>query len=217
MKSDVVKVTNSGEGMETALLAASASAAYRGLEKRNAIRLRLLAEEMLGMLRQITGETEAEFWVASEGAKFELHLTARPKVTGKMRRELLSVASSGKNAAAVGVTGKLRELFQCAMDAMDVSDLPEYSRFYLQGLVYNPGPDLLDPVAYAMNASLASEAMSWSLLKMKETAEQEKEGSEAAREAWDELEKSIVANLADEVKMSIARGMVEMTVFKSFE
>ncbi len=51
MKSDVIKLTMAGDGIEDALHAASDSAAYRGLGKKEALHLRLLTEEMLGMLR----------------------------------------------------------------------------------------------------------------------------------------------------------------------
>ena len=103
MKSDVIHVTNSGEGMTDALEQAAASAAFRGLTGRDAVHLRLLAEELLGMFRQITGKAEADFWLDSEGGRFELHLSADPRITDGMRRDLLSVSTSGKNAAAVGV------------------------------------------------------------------------------------------------------------------
>ena len=39
---------------------------------------------------------------------------------------------------------------------------------------------------------------------------------EAARQAWDELEKSVVAHVADDVKVSIRGSVVEMTIFKKF-
>ena len=37
---------------------------------------------------------------------------------------------------------------------------------------------------------------------------------DAAREAWDELEKSVVKNVADDVRVSICGGSVEMTILK---
>ena len=37
---------------------------------------------------------------------------------------------------------------------------------------------------------------------------------EDAREAWDELEKSVVACVADDVKVSIKGRTVEMTIYK---
>ena len=36
----------------------------------------------------------------------------------------------------------------------------------------------------------------------------------AAREAWDELEKSVVKNVADDVRVSIRGGFVEMIILK---
>ena len=34
------------------------------------------------------------------------------------------------------------------------------------------------------------------------------------KEAWDELEKSVVSHVADEVKVSIRSGTVEMIIYK---
>lgn len=215
MQSDKISVTNTGEGMTAALDQAAAAAAYRGLTGKDALHIRLLAEEMLGMVRQITGETEAEFWVESREKNFELHLLAKPVMTGEMRRELLSVASSGRNAAAVGVMGKLRDIFERAFDATAINDPAGHVSYIAQGLMYS-GTDTMDPMAYALNASLGGEPMDWSMRKYKATVEQEKAEDETAREEWDELEKSIIANIADEVTISIRSGKVEMITYKKF-
>ena len=53
MKTDKITVTNAGQGMAEAVDQAAAAAAYRGLTGKEKVHLRLLAEEMLGMLRQI--------------------------------------------------------------------------------------------------------------------------------------------------------------------
>ena len=47
MKSDVVKVTNSGEGMETALQSTSNAAEYRSLAKKDAMQHDVLPIEKL--------------------------------------------------------------------------------------------------------------------------------------------------------------------------
>lgn len=215
MISDKISVTNTGEGMTAALDQAAASAAYRGLSGKAALHLRLLAEEMLGMVRQITGETQAEFWIESEGMRFELHLLSRPVITGEMRKELLSVASSGKNAAAVGVMGKLRDIFERAFDASTTGNPAGDVSYFTQGLMYS-GTDTIDPMGYALNAALGSGEANWSMKKYKATVAQEKAEDEAAREEWDELEKSIIANIADEVTISIRGGSVEMIAYKKF-
>lgn len=210
MKSDVVKVTNSGEGIDTALSAASASAVYRGLGQKDALHLRLLTEEVLGMVRQITGETEADFWVESEDKCFELHLTARPIVTGKMRKELLKASSSGKNEAAKGFMGKLRNIFDQALAAEDMNDL---SNYYVQGLIYSADMYTADPMAYAATPSTTT----WSMKNYKTAVEDKTSHNAAPNEEWDELEKSIVANIADEVKINIVGDKIEMIVYKKFE
>ena len=206
MKSDVIKVSSTGEGFQEALGAASASAEYRGATHKEALHLRLLAEEMLGMVRQITGETRAEFWVESAGKAFELHLVAHPIVTGSMRKELLKVPSSGKNAAAKGFMGKLRDIFDRALSAEDEAGIPAY---YAQGYML-PG----DGVMFgAMSYAFTPDMVMWSMQKYKAESE---ETDGAHSEEWDELEKSIVANIADEVRIAIAGDKVEMIVYKKF-
>ena len=209
MKSDIIMVTNEGTGIRESIEQAVSSAAYRGLNNKETLRLRLLSEEMLGMLREIAGKTEARFWVESEGKKFQLHMLACPQITEPMRKELLSVSSSGKNAAAVGVMGKLRDIFERAFDASEIGDQNSY---YMQGLLLSASAEGIDPLVYSANANMVT----WSMQKFKSTVKEEKETSEEALEEWDELEKSIIANLADEVRIAIRGNKVEMTVYKDF-
>lgn len=216
MKTDKITVTNAGQGMAEAVDQAAAAAAYRGLTGKEKVHLRLLAEEMLGMLRQIAGETEAVFWVESEEKRFQLHLVAHPVITGEMRRELLSVSSSGKNAAAVGVMGKLRDIFERAFDATEISGPEGQVTYYLQGLIPPEGMEAADPMTLALNMTGSATASSWSMRQYRSMVEKGKTDNAEAQEEWDELEKSIVANIADEVTVAIRGGEVEMTVYKNF-
>ena len=208
MKSDVVIVNNTGAGIKAAMEETSVSAQYRGLTKKESLRLRLLAEEMLGMLMEITGETEGKFWVECEGKKFMLHLAVHPTVTQPMRRELMSVSSDGRNAAAVGVMGKLRDMFERAFESSGV----ESSSYYLHGMMLTSSLDSIDPAAAAADLSM----LTWSLSKLRYEANADKDTDADAMEVWDELEKSIIANLADEVSVSIRGREVEMIVYKDY-
>ena len=58
MRTDVITVSSRGKRMETALEQADKMAAYKGLSRKNALHLRLLTEEMMGLMRSVTGETE---------------------------------------------------------------------------------------------------------------------------------------------------------------
>ncbi|MBP5618497.1 MAG: hypothetical protein J6X61_05065, partial [Clostridia bacterium] len=55
----------------------------------------------------------------------------------------------------------------------------------------------------------------WTMAFYKEELQQNMADEEAS-EAWDELEKSIVANVADDVRVSIAGKNVAITVYKAF-
>jgi hypothetical protein len=60
MISDIISITSSGENLSVALDLSRRVAAYGDLTKKNALHLRLLAEEMLSMMRSITGEVKGK-------------------------------------------------------------------------------------------------------------------------------------------------------------
>ena len=69
MQTDKIRVTSSGEGIERALQESEKFASYVGLTGKDALRLRLLAEETLGMVEAITGDFTATFWLESAGER----------------------------------------------------------------------------------------------------------------------------------------------------
>ena len=52
--------------------------------------------------------------------------------------------------------------------------------------------------------------------KYKSDIETRRKQNAGAEEVWDELEKSIVAKLSDEIKIAMKGSDVEITIFKSF-
>ncbi|MBQ7624912.1 MAG: hypothetical protein IJS65_06540 [Clostridia bacterium] len=193
MVSDVITVKSDGTGMKEALAQVEAAAAFRSLSDKEMLRLRLLAEEMTGMLCGITGELTADFRIESEDKKFRLYLSADTVMNPEKREKLLSVSTSGKNAAAKGIMGKIREFFSSTYD-------PNYldPTFYSMGMLAGGDPDTAATICWSLNRYRSEIA--------KQTA-----GSE-----WDELETSIVGKLADEVKVGITGNRVELVIYKSF-
>ena len=53
----------------------------------------------------------------------------------------------------------------------------------------------------------------WSLERYREAME-EREKTAVVKEAWDELEKSIVASIADDVRVSVSGGKVDLVIEK---
>ena len=197
MRTDVIEVTSRGTQMEIALGQVDKVAAYKGLTGKNALHLRLLAEEMLGMMRSITGETKGEFWIEDEENVYQLHLQVVTRMDSGKRDQLLSAASTGKNESARGLMGRLRDFFDRGAD----EDVASFSG------ILQPG---------VSDHSLASARdWEWSMMRYENALSYRvRENDAAARDAWDELEKSVVAKVADDVKVSIRGRTVEMTIIK---
>lgn len=205
MKTDVIIVKSGGEGIETALAEVENVAGYKKLSGKETLQLRLIAEETMGMLRAITGEVEAKFWMEASGSSFELHLLTLTMMDAEKRKELLSASTSGENSAAKGFMGKLRDIIECALDP----SRDAYPDFYTGGMLAEDIGAFDDPMSLPMRSAMES----WSLSKYR-TYVEETETSEGSD--WDELEKSIVAKIADEVKIFIRGGEVEMVIYKKF-
>ena len=199
MKSDVILVANSGSGMEAALAESERMAAACALPHKEAIRLRLLTEEMLGMFRAIAGQAEASFWIEEEKGLFSLHLASELAMTGRLRRDMLAVSTSGKNEAARGFMGKIREMFEQAMEPLD-DGVPLPAGTWLPPIPDSPG--------FSVTGSM--EMGVWSLNRYRGSLREDD------RDKWDELEKSVVGKLADEVRIAVTSRRVEMVIEKKF-
>ena len=130
---------------------------------------------------------------------------AELQAKGVSGEPLLASSSSGKNAAARGIMGKIREMMALVVlprspNASAASDL---SMDFI-----NMG----SPMGYVTGVDTYSWSMSTYVSKVKSRLGELAE----ADEAWDELEKSIVANLADEVTVNIVGNAVKIVITKAF-
>ena len=198
MKSDVIHVTNNGVGVKDARVQAERVSAFLGLGKKDALHLSLLTEEMMGMMLALTGQTEADFWIESDNNIVSLHLKAVTAMNAEMRKNLLAASSTGKNVAVKGIMGKIKDIFQRLVEPADDSTLPTAA--FAQGSSSQP------------NSFASLGICLWSLSQYKASLNR----GVGVNKDWDELEKSIVSKLADEVQIGIIDEMVEMIIFKSF-
>ena len=201
MKSDVIHVANSGEGVAQALEQTEAVANFKSLDKKDSIHLLLLAEEMMGMMKGLTGEHEADFWIEDVDNTFQLHLKSDVSMNAERRKKLLNASTTGENIAAKGVMGKISDLFSRIVEpSSDVGSA------YSSGWETETLPTA-QAAAYAKGMSgLAGNI--WSLNKYK---------ASKTEDEWDELEQSVVANIADEIQIGIAEHCVEMIIYKKFD
>ena len=193
MKTDVIVVSSRGNRMEEALRQVDKIAAYKELSDKSAMQLRLLTEETMGLMRAITGETEGEFWIEDDGGVFQLHLRVSTRMNVDKREHLLAASTSGKNEAARGLMGRLRDFFD---QGADVPGLPLY---HSEMMAETTGTTL---------------NWDWSMASYQDELRVQAVRDEKAREMWDELEKSVVTHVADEIKIAIRGQQAEMTIIK---
>ena len=125
MRSDIINIDNCGNGYQDALDQTAKAAQFRDLSRKEALRLRICAEEMLSLARSVTGELQARFWLESEGKKFDLHLSTKTVMDREKRENLIASATSRRNEAANSFLGKLRDAFEAAMVSEQDNSIPE--------------------------------------------------------------------------------------------
>ncbi|MBQ8137126.1 MAG: hypothetical protein IJ174_06810 [Clostridia bacterium] len=127
MKSDVILIDSNGDGFQRATEETWKVAGYVGLSRKESLRLQLCTEEMLCLLRSVTGEAQASFWIECDKNRCELHLTTKTEMNKEKRSMLLFTATSRKNEAAGTFLGKVRDAFEVAMmrEADPIDQIPE--------------------------------------------------------------------------------------------
>lgn len=193
MKSDIIKLSDGAKDislLNRVLSETEKAAAYANLDKKQSGRLRLLAEEMISMLPELLAFSSGEFWIECNGKNCEIHTVLTPQQTVSImkRDELLKISKSGKNAAATGIMAKIRIAVTFMMF----------------------DPQIYTDMDVFLGTTNLNTMTSWSLSTYRQKVE-EKKG-----EPWDELEKSIIANIADDVLVGVEGKRVEIVVKKAF-
>ncbi len=173
------------------------------LPHKEILHLHLLTEETLGMLRAILDEYEGQIWFEQDFPVFRICFSVRATMSPERRDALLEVSSDGKNAASRGIMGKIGTFIANGLSdyghAMDVSQsYGGASTAYMRMGMDSPA-DNNDLYLY-----------DWSLSRYRDSV-QEEMGDEAG-DAWDELEKSIVARLASDVVVGVRGGKITISI-----
>ena len=187
-----------GTGMKEAIEKTEVFGNACGLSRKQVLRLRLLSEEALTMIRTILQNTDAYYHIARSKDTYYLHLKSHLNTDGTQRQQLLAMSSSGTNAAPMGLMDKLSWMIRTTQYETSPAQV------YLMGLGLTKEPEPDGTIA------------SWSLQEYKTALENSKEKDKEAAEAWDELERSIVSSIADDVSVKITRSNVDLVIKKTF-
>ena len=209
MKTNVVSIRSDLTGSDKAMNEAERFAAYNDITGKDAMHLRLLTEETVSMVHGIVNNFQGKLWFESEeqndGILCRICVTANKDVDMKQEEQLLSVSTSGKNVRAKGIMGKIREMFRVSMQSSADGTFADRSVVVDSWYKMGSHPD-------SMSYNSVANDSYWSLQRYRETVQQ----NDSAKEEWDELEKSIIGKLADEVKVGFLSGLAEVIIEKKF-
>ncbi len=204
MKTDILTLHSDLQGRDAAMETAEKFAGYHGLSGKDAMHLRLLTEETISMLHGILDDFKGDFWIESEkspkGLLCRICVAAQKSANEQQEDTLLSVATSRKNENARGILGKIREIFRWSVQQSDTKDLPSDAWFSM-GAMHTEQQRNVDSLQNC-----------WSLQQYRQNLS----AADTPKEEWDELEKSIIANIADEVKVWLKAESTEIVIEKLF-
>ena len=201
-KTPVIEMDSSDkEGMplalERALDATAKLGEDNGLTKGEISRLRLLGEELVRMMPEIVGDVEMRYWTEHKKRQYKIHVSTDVYMTREIRKSLLSVSSTGKNAANQSFTEQMRAV---------ISDMAS-DKNIRRSSVESSDDD---------GRTGRQNVYRWSMNSYKSRMERAKKRTGETDLTWQDLEKSIIARIADDVSISIMGTSVEIIAFKAF-
>ena len=168
-----------------------------GITGKDRYHLGLLTEEALGMADQILHVYDGELWVESTVTGYEIILEAA--IHEKDGGETVPTASPE------GFMAKIAEMMNCSYMFENIVEMPDD----LAGM-------LPDYMSYGIREAEEAQAWAgrWSLSAYRDHLRNRQGENPKAEPALDELEKSIVAHLADEVTIGIHGHRIRLVISK---
>ena len=204
-KTKEVYISSKDEKYEEILSVVDEFIATLDFDKKKAIRMRLLAEETIGMVHAMTGDFKALFWLEYEDGEYRVRLSAKVQMDRQKKDGLLSVSTSGKNASVKGFMSKVADVIENGvLNYSELMKIDLQNGGYIDYTLMGYGIPGAMPVAHA--------PIVWSLSTYKKGLGEANVEEEPVKEAWDELEKSIVASIASDVIVGIKKDNVDMTI-----
>ena len=197
MKSNVCRIDNGTKDLEAILNESERVAEYNGFTHKQTLQLRLLCEEIDGMLPNIIDEFEGKLWIEYEEGVCKVNVSIKiPEFSIDKKDDLIGIAKNKKNAAAVGIVGRIRnaiEDFFLHEDGTVAFDMPSGAFYTVNGY---------EGIDYTYL---------WTLDQYRTTVQQTEH-----TEDWDELEKSVIASVADDVIVGVKGKQADIIIIKKF-
>ena len=209
MRTDITTIDSNGNGVQLALNRTEGLADVHMLTKKDRLHLRLLAEETFSMVTAIVGDFAAKYWAEGEEGEYRIILQADADITEEEEKQLLSISSSGENTAGKGIMAKIWELYSAALKKNRKAAVMEAAR----GMTYSEAELLYGKLGTIRFDGEDGEEYAWSLKQYKSNVAKLMKENDSVKGEWDELEKSIGANIASDVQVGVTEDHVKMVIY----
>ena len=146
------------------------------------------------MLPSILSRFSGEFCIETQGNDYTLCVNVLvDNMDIETRDRLIKVSKNNRNASAVGITGKIRAVFDYMALGGEDPMMPSASRY-----------------GFSSDVDFSSV---WSLRQYQDGVRADNEQGSAE---WDELERSIIVHVADDVLVGVKGNNVSIIIKKKF-
>ena len=204
MKSNICKIENGTNDLAAILKESEKVAVYNELNSKQTLQLRLICEEIDGMLPNIIDDFNGIMWIDFENGVCKVNVSLRyDEFSAEKKEGLVGIAKNKKNAAAAGIVGKIRSALEDAFlgdRSFSGADVMPDSHYF--ATEYYSGFDYCSSMEYSKL---------WSLDNYRSAV-----ATEQKTEEWDELEKSVLASVADDIIVGVKGKQADIVVVKKF-
>ncbi len=198
MISNICKIEKGTADLAAIFAECEKVAVYNELTHKQGLHLRLLCEEIDGMLPNIISDFEGNLWFDFADGVCKINISIIiPQFNADKKDELIEIAKDKKNAAAVGIVGKIRSAVEDFFLSEDVQ-----TAFYAAPGAINPATGFCECIDYSYL---------WTLDQYRSDIDKDEQA-----EAWDELEKSVIASAADDVTVGVKGNRADIVIIKKF-
>lgn len=197
MKTDIIKLSSDISSWEDALDETEKCGRYNNLGDTQVLKLRLLGEELMNLMKSIVGEFDGSYWIETKNNKFEVHVTADTQVSFLQRESLLDASkTSEEEQKKKGFFKTIINVWKDYVETQSVilNDPIMQQRIEIMGLGIDAGELALK---------------SWSLNRYVETLPDDQKEK-------DDLEQFIVKSLADDILVSAKKDHASLVAVRTF-
>ncbi len=197
MKTDIIKLSSDISSWEDALDETEKCGRYNNLGDTQVLKLRLLGEELMNLMKSIVGEFDGSYWIETKNNKFEVHVTADTQVSFLQRESLLDASkTSEEEQKKKGFFKTIINVWKDYVETQSVilNDPIMQQRIEIMGLGIDSGELALK---------------SWSLNRYVETLPDDQKEK-------DDLEQFIVKSLADDILVSAKKDHASLVAVRTF-